>query len=448
MLFTLMAFLLALGILVVFHELGHYTAARLCGVKVLRFSFGFGPVLARWQSSPDKTEWVVSAVPLGGYVSMLEQSQPGLTDTERVHTFEHQTVWRRMLIVAAGPLANLLLAFLLYCMMYLHGIPAMRPLIDEPPANTPAAVAGLHAGDEIARVGQDATPAWDDLDWALLQHAGDTVPVILTLSNGETRRISMRNTRLDDEKQPLNIQLGLSPWQPPIPAVIEAVLPDSVAQQAGLRAGDVIDAVNGKHMDNWQQLAALVRLSPNTLLHLHILRNGQSLLINVTPARVDANGVMIGRIGAAPKVDERIQQRLATVEQYGIWQAMAHAWHRTGESIALNLKVIRQLVTGRASMSSVTGPVTIADYAGKTARMGWLAFASFLALVSVGLGVLNLLPVPILDGGHLLYHMVELVKGSPVSEQTIQLGQRVGMALLLTLMTFAFYNDITRLLGS
>ena len=445
---TLTAFLLALAILVVFHELGHYLAARWCGVRVLRFSFGFGPVLARWQARPESTEWVVSAVPLGGYVSMLEQSQPGLTENERQETFESRPVLQRMFVVAAGPLANLALAVLIYWLIYLHGAVVMRAVVNEPPAGTPAAMAGLHAGDRIVRAGDESTPGWDDLNWALMQAAGDREPMILTLANGETRRISLRNVRMEDESASVSTQLGLQPWEPQLPAEVGEVLPDSVAAQAGLQAGDLVMSLDGHPVVSWQSLASEVRASPGKTLHLVVRRQERQIALIVVPASILVDGKPVGRIGVAPHIDAHLTSSLFETEQYGAGPAFVAALHRTGESIRLNLHAIGSLISGRASLASVSGPLTIADYAGKTARMGVMAFASFLALISVGLGVLNLLPVPILDGGHLLYHMAELVRGTPVSERAVRLGQRVGMAVLLTLMAFAFYNDITRILGS
>ncbi len=445
---TLAAFLVALAILVVVHELGHYFAARWCGVRVLRFSFGFGPILASWQARPETTEWVVSAVPLGGYVSMLEQSQPGLTEAERQQTFESRPVLQRMFVVAAGPLANLGLAVLIYWLIYLHGVVVMRAVVNEPPTGTPAAMAGLHAGDRIVRAGRESTPGWDDLNWALMQAAGDREPMVLTLANGETRRISLQNVRMEDESASVSTQLGLQPWEPPLPAEVGEVLPDSVAGQAGLQAGDLVLSLDGQPVASWQSLASEVRASPGKTLHLVVRRQGQQIALSMVPASIQADGKTIGRIGVAPHIDAHLTSSLFETEQYDAGPAFLAALHRTGESIRLNLHAIGSLITGRASLASVSGPLTIADYAGKTARMGVMAFASFLALISVGLGVLNLLPVPILDGGHLLYHMAELVRGAPVSERAVRLGQRVGMAILLTLMAFAFYNDITRILGS
>ena len=448
MLTTLMAFLLALAILVVFHELGHYLAARWCGVKVLRFSFGFGPVLARWQAGPGTTEWVVSAIPMGGYVSMLEQGQPDLTETERMQTFESRPVLQRMFVVVAGPLANLLLAVLIYWLIYMHGAVVMRAVVNEPPAGTPAAVAGLHAGDRIMQAGSEPTPGWNDLNWALMEAAGNREPLVLTLADGETRRISLAQVKMDDESSSISEQLGLQPWEPVLPAEVGDVLPDSVAARAGLQTGDRIVSLDGQPVTSWQWLAERVRTSPDKPLHLVLQRNGQLRALTLVPASIVVDGKTIGRIGVMPHVDEHLTDSLFETEQYGAGAALLAALHRTGESIRLNLHAITSLVTGHASLSSVSGPLTIADYAGKTARMGITAFASFLALISVGLGVLNLLPVPILDGGHLLYHMAELVRGTPVSERAVKLGQRVGMAMLLTLMAFAFYNDITRILGS
>ncbi len=448
MLSTLIAFAVTLGVLIIFHELGHYVVARWVGVKVLRFSFGFGPVLISRHLGRDGTEWSLSAFPLGGYVKMLDEAEAPISSADLPRAFNRQTVWARMAIVAAGPVANLLLAVLLYWGMFMYGIPAVRPILAEPAPGTPAAMAGLHQGDQIARVAGETVHSWNQLNWALLRHTGESAPLPIQLTDGQTGQLSIRGVRIDDEHNPLTDQMGLHLFEPVIAPVIGQLLPDGVAVRDGLRLGDRIVRLNGQPVTDWQQLVLAVRGHPGVPLRFGIERDGKKIDLIVTPETMEQNGQQIGKVGAGALIDPHVMDELMTTEQYGVLPALGHALVKTGQTIGLNLSMMRQLVVGQASWHSLSGPLTIADYAGQSARMGAVAFCGFLAVISVGLGVLNLLPVPLLDGGHLMYYIAEIVRGTPLSPRTMELGQRLGMALLLTLMLFAFYNDITRLLGS
>ncbi|MDA8225153.1 MAG: RIP metalloprotease RseP [Betaproteobacteria bacterium] len=448
MLTTLLAFAVALGILVTFHELGHYAVARLTGVRVLRFSFGLGPVLWSWRSSPRGTEWTLSAIPLGGYVKMLDEDEAPVPEHERSASFNCKPVGVRMAIVAAGPLANLLLALLVYWGVLLHGVQMVRPLLDEPPAGSAAARAGLHAHDEIVRLAGEPVRGWDDLNWILLRHAGDTEPVRVRLADGSSEMLPVSGLKLDDAQHALTSQLGLKVFEPSIAPVIGTLIADGVAVRGGLRTGDRIRKVDGIAVTDWQQLVELVRARPGRPVEFAIDRQGRLLTVTLTPAAEREADRAVGKIGAGPEIDPELAAQLLTTVRYPLLPALQGALVRTWQGIVLNLDMLRDLVLGRASWHDLSGPLTIADYAGQSARLGGVAYANFLALISIGLGVLNLLPIPLLDGGHLMYHIAEFLRGEPVPQRVVELGQRLGLAALLTLMFFAFYNDITRLLGS
>lgn len=445
---SLLAFAVVLGVLVVVHELGHYGVARLCGVKVLRFSVGFGKPLVSWSVGPDRTEWAIAAFPLGGYVKMLDEAEGEVAPEEAHRAFNRQTVWRRMAIVVAGPAANFVLAIVLYWFFFMHGVTGMRSVIAEPPAGTAAAVAGLHSGDTIIAVGGDSVSTWQDLRWYLLRDTASDHEVALETGEGEKHRLDVRSLNPDDMEGDFIAKLGLIPFQPMLLPVIGELIPDGVASRAGLRSGDVVTAVNGEAVGRWDDLVRWVKTHPDQPLHLDILRKNQPLAIEVVPASVDEGGRRIGRIGAAPHVDRRQLESLLVEVSYPPHIALIRAVGKTWDMAAFSLEMLGRMAVGQVSWRNLSGPITIADYAGQSARLGWLAFLSFLALISVSLGVLNLLPVPLLDGGHLMYHIAELIKGSPVSEKAMAIGQQVGMAILLLLMVFAFYNDINRLIAS
>jgi regulator of sigma E protease len=444
---TILWFLVAIGILVVVHEFGHYLAARLAGVKVLRFSVGFGKPLLSRRVGRDQTEWTLAALPLGGYVKMLDEREGEVAPAEAHRSFNRATVWRRIGIVCAGPAANFLLAVVFYWALFLHGLPAMKPLIGEPPAGTPAAHAGLVAGDEIRRVNGNDTPSFQDLRLSLLRAgvAGDVLT--LELADGRSVRLdalSMQTANL--EQDPLR-PLGIVRYDPQIEPVIGEVLPDGAAARAGFRSGDRLIAVNGKTMTNWQEWVRLVRAHPAQALRIEYQRQGQRGELTVVPDAVDEAGQRVGKIGAAPEVDESVMAMLMTEVRYGpadaLWQGAVKTWDMS----LFTLEMMGRMVLGQVSWKNLSGPLTIADYAGQSATLGWISFVGFLALVSVSLGVLNLLPIPLLDGGHLMYYVAEVLTGHPVSERTMEIGSRIGMALLLLLMSFALFNDLQRLIG-
>jgi regulator of sigma E protease len=446
-LYTVLWFLVAIGILVVVHEFGHYLAARLAGVKVLRFSVGFGkPVLSR-RFGRDQTEWVLSALPLGGYVKMLDEREGDVPAAEAHRSFNRATVWRRIGIVSAGPIANFLLAIVFYWALFLHGLPAMKPMIGEPPANTPAALAGLVAGDEIRRVNGKDTPSFQDLRLNLLRAgvAGDALT--LELADGRSVRLDAAPMQTENLEHDILRPLGIVRFDPVLDPVIGTVLPDGAAARAGFQPGDRLIAANGNAVTSWQDWVQLVRQHPATPLRIEYERQGQRGELTVVPEAVDEAGQRIGKIGAGPQIDETVLATLMTEVRYGPIDALWHGAVKTWDMSVFTLEMMGRMVLGQVSWKNLSGPLTIADYAGQSAALGWISFVGFLALVSVSLGVLNLLPIPLLDGGHLMYYVAEVFTGRPVSERTMEIGSRIGMILLLLLMSFALFNDLQRLIG-
>ncbi|MDA8327373.1 MAG: RIP metalloprotease RseP [Betaproteobacteria bacterium] len=448
MLSTALAFVLTLGILITFHEMGHYLVARAAGVKVLRFSLGFGPVLWSRRFGKDQTEWSISLLPLGGYVKMLDESETGLVLEDGERAFNRKSVWVKMAIVSAGPLANLLLAVLLYWFMFFHGVPAVKPILAEPPPGSAAAIAGLHEHDEIGRIAGDSVRSWDDVNWVLLRHADKQTLLNVRLTDGRSTQISSAGIRLGNTQQGLPEQLGLLRYDPAIQPIIGEIVPDSIAARAGLRVGDRILALDGKSVTRWQDVVSAVRLHAGKELVVHVERAGRVFDVLLVPGVSNEAGVQVGRIGAGPQISAQMLDDLITTVRYpwpaALWQALT----KCGQTIDLNLVMMGQMLTGHVSWHNLSGPLTIADYAGQSARMGMISFVSFLAVISISLGVLNLLPIPLLDGGYLMYYIIEVVSGSPVPQRVVELTQRVGIMVLLTVMFLAFYNDISRLSGS
>ncbi|MEO1765688.1 RIP metalloprotease RseP [Thiobacter aerophilum] len=441
-LITPIAFLVTLGVLIVVHEFGHYLAARACGVRVLRFSVGFGRPLWARRFFPDGTEWVIAAFPIGGYVKMLDEHEGPVSPEALPQAFNRQPVWRRMVIVAAGPLANFLLALLIYWGLFLHGMPGLRPVIDAPAPGTPAAVAGLTKGDTLEVIAGEPVAVWDDVHWTLLSRLGRASQLEVWVRKADGRRaVYVLRIAADDgadQGRAFLTRLGLAPARFLQPRIGE-VLPDSPAAAAGLQTGDWVVAVNGEPVDSWQALVEKIRRHPGQALTLRVLREGRNVEIVVTPRAETVQDERIGRIGASAYA--------FTTVRHGVLGALVAGARKTWDGAVLSVQLLWKMLWGEVSWRNLSGPVAIADYAGQTAQMGWLPWLLFLALLSVSLGVLNLLPVPVLDGGHLLYHVGEIITGRPPSEKILMLGQRIGMALLFTLMLFALYNDINRLLG-
>ncbi len=451
LLVTVVAFVVALGVLIVIHEYGHFIVARLCGVKVLRFSVGFGKPLWVRPAGRDRTEWVIAALPLGGYVKMLDEREGPVSEEELPRSFGRQSVWRRIAIVAAGPAANFALAVILYWLLFVNGVQEAKPIVAAPDAGTVAAASGLQRGETVLKINGEPVQSWQEVRWRLVRTAVERDVARLEVID-ERRNISFRTLDLSGfdmqglEGDPL-ARIGLRLYRPAVRPVIGRVVPGGVAERAGLRAGDEILTIERNPVRDWEQFVLAVRAHPGAPMLLGLRRGGQDVVIELAPEPVESRGARIGRIGAAPKIDPRDQRDLLITVRYDPLTSARLAFARTWDTAAFSLRMLGKMVVGEISWKNLSGPVTIADYAGQSAQLGASAYLSFLALISISLGVLNLLPIPLLDGGHLMYYMVEILKGSPVSERVMELGQRVGLTVLLFLMAFAFYNDINRLLS-
>ena len=448
---TIGAFVLALGILIVFHEYGHYFVARLLGVKVLRFSVGFGKPLWSRTMGRDGTEFVLAAFPFGGYVKMLDEREGDVDEAELHRSFNRQSVWRRIAIVSAGPIANFVLAVLFYWILFVSGVPGLTPVLGEPPEHTPAAQSHLMSGDLVKRVGDTPIATWQELRWELLDHAVRREIVSLELRDERdtirVEKLDLSGVGPDDLDADLLQEIGIVRFRAEIAPVIGELSDRGPAQRDGLQSDDHIVAIDGKLVSQWEQVVAAVRSAPGRAVDFEVERDGARLIVTVQTDTISEGTTKIGRIGAGPAFDQSQMERLITQVRYPPGEALYRATEKMGEISLFTLRMLWRMVVGDISLKNLSGPITIADYAGQSAKVGWIAYLNFLALISISLGVLNLLPVPVLDGGHLMFYLVEIVKGSPVSERALDIGQRIGLALLFTLMAFAIYNDITRLLG-
>jgi regulator of sigma E protease len=446
LLFTIGAFLLALGPLIIFHELGHYFVARLCGVKVLRFSVGMGKVVWSRKVGPDQTEWAVSMLPLGGYVKMLDSRDPDVkpADDELHREFTRKNVWKRIAIVAAGPLANFILAIVLMAALYVHGVEEPAARLRAAPDTSAVYQAGLRGGDRITAVNGTPVVSMGELRWEIVRAAVDKKEVRLDVTGpaGGTysalipaATVSALNVDSD-----VLAALGMQLWRPQ--GRIDQVIPGGAAAKAGLLAGDVVTAIDGAPLADGIALIDAVRAAPGRTLQLAVQRGGRALAIQVTPDTVDVKGGKAqGKIAAM--IAQAPEMVLVSSDPFA---AIGKGAQRTWETATMTLRMIGKMVTGQASLKNVTGPITIADVAGQTAKIGLVEYLQFIAFVSISLGVMNLLPIPVLDGGHLLYYSLEVLTGRPLPERVLDIAQRAGVGLLFMLMALAVFNDVTRLL--
>jgi len=450
LLHTVLSFVVALGLLIIVHEFGHYLVARWCGVKVLRFSVGFGRALLARRFGPDRTEWVLAAVPLGGYVKMVDEREGEVAATDLPRAFNRQSVWRRFAIVVAGPIANFLLAIVLYWWLFMAGVQEAKPILAAPEPGTAAAQAGLRAEDTIRSINGEAVASWQDVRWQLLQLALDRKPARIEIQDArgaiDWRTLDLSRVATGEIEGDLLAKLGMRLYRPALAPVIGSVIAGGVAARAGLAAGDRVVAAGGAPIGSWEALVAKVRGSAGRALVLEVERAGTVRRVELVPESVGQGAETIGRIGAAPRIDRQALEAYYFEVRSGPAEALAKAAARTWEMSAFSLRMLGKMIIGEVSWRNLSGPVTIADYAGQSASLGLAPYLAFLALISISLGVLNLLPIPLLDGGHLMYYTIEVLKGSPVSERAMEIGQRAGLAVLLFLMAFAFYNDINRLL--
>jgi regulator of sigma E protease len=447
---TLLALLAALSLLIAVHELGHFLVARWSGVKVLRFSIGFGKPLWQRRFGADNTEFTLATIPLGGYVKMLDEREGNVTEDELPRAFNRQTLAKRSAIVVAGPVFNFIFAIAAYWLMFVIGVQGIKPLINEVEPNTIAYEAGLRGGEEIIAVNGETTPTWQSAMEAIIPLALLQQPVQLTVFDGGLSVERKLNTEtLSGMQKPAEMveQLGLRVFRISIAPVIDKVLDDSSAQSAGLRSGDEIRFIGEQPVDDWSSLVEVVSANPGKPLNMVVLRDGGEMNIEVRPRAQKIGGKTVGRIGVSPRIDEAKLRALRTELRHSPVDAIGIALIKTWDMSTLTLRMMGEMVMGRASVENISGPIGIAQFAKRSAVAGVSQFLAFLALISLSLGVLNLLPVPVLDGGHLMFYFVELIKGSPVSEHTEMLGQRVGLVLIVSLMALAIYNDLVRLVG-
>ena len=460
---TIAAFIVTIGIIVTIHEFGHFIVARWCGVRVLRFSIGFGKALITKKWGKDQTEFALAAIPLGGFVKMLDEremkaeaeenpnvQQTIYSATELNRAFNRQSVLKRIAIVLAGPAANLLLAILLYWVLLLQGETGLRPLIGEVKEASLAAKASFIKGEEIQSIAGQAINTWQDARLALLEASFNSETVSIdTITNNELHQhtLSFDGISNDAEIDILD-KLGLQAYMPDVPAVIGQILPNSAAEKAGLKENDQILSINNVTLTHWDELVTQVKASPNKTLQLEVKRQQQVLKIAVTPEQIKENNLSTGKIGAGAKVNQAAMDKLLIQQHYSIATSFKKAVAKTWETSALSLKLMWYMVSGKISWKGISGPVTIAKYAGESASFGLKTFIGFIAFISISIGVLNLLPIPVLDGGHFMYYIAEILKGSPVSEQVMLAGQKIGFGLLGLLMTLAIFNDINRLFAS
>ena len=449
---SLLAFVVAIGLLVAIHEYGHYIVARVLGVKVLRYSIGFGRVLWSRRSGPDQTEYCLSAIPLGGYVKLLDERDCAVTFAERGRAFNRQSAVARIAILSAGPAFNLLFAILAYAIMFVSGVPGMKPVVGSVEADSMAAVAGLREGDTIVAVGDRRVFTWEGATLAMLDGmlADGAIRLEVDDGSGNERPVELRTAGRESElTEPgqLFARLGLEPWSPVLEPVIGELTPGGAAEAAGLQPGDRILLADGKPIATWVDWVNVVRARPGERLDVTLRRGERELRLAVEVASEPSAEGRIGRIGAAVRPPADVLAAMRAEERYGPAEALVRATAKTWEMSALTLRMIWRMVVGDVSPKNISGPINIAQYAGVSATIGASAFLSFLAIVSISLGVLNLLPVPMLDGGQIVYTLAESLKGGPLSERAQLIGQQIGIGFLLVLMSFAFYNDLARLLG-
>lgn len=447
-LWNLVFFLIALGILIAIHEFGHFWVARRCGVKVERFSIGFGKSI--WSRvGKDGTEYTLAMIPLGGYVKMLDERVDDVPDSLKDQAFNNQPLWQRSAIVAAGPLANFLFAFVVYWFVMMLGTPTLKPIIGEVTPNSIAAEAGITPEMELTSVSGIRTLDWEAVNLQFISHIGEdemtlTVKPDANANYTVEKILDLSSWKFDPDTQSALATLGMTPYRPQPTTTLALVVEGGAAQAAGFKIGDKIQAIDGKSIETWQQVVEDVRLHPSSPLTVEIQRNGMEQQLILTPNGRDENGQQVGYAGFASQSSTWPEGYQFTL-QYGPLAAIPAALDKTWQVVTLTVNIIKKLFTGDVSVKNLSGPISIAKGAGMTADFGLVYFLGFLALISVNLGIMNLFPLPVLDGGHLLFFGIEAVTRRPVSEKVLEIGYRFGTAILLLLMVVALFNDFTRL---
>ena len=441
------AFVVALGLLVAVHEFGHFWVARRCGVKVERFSIGFGKAIWR-RLGKDGTEYVLALIPLGGYVKMLDGRVDELKPGDEQYAFNHKSVWARMAIVAAGPMANFVFALFALWLMFMIGVPAVKPVIGEVRPASIVAEAGILPGMEIVGVGDEQTGDWESVTYALLSHLGDQ-SVTLKVKAPQTsyatdKNLSLESWKFDPDRESPIGSLGIVPLGGKVLPVVSAVVAKSASEKAGLQVGDRIKRVGEQEITEWAQFVELVQHAPGAPLQVVVERNNRDLDVTLTPDTRKVQGKLVGFVGLSPQLVP-LPDEYRILLQYGPLQALWQGAQKTWSLITLTFDMIGKLVAGIVSLDNLSGPISIAKGAGSSADFGLVYFLSFLALISVNLGIINLFPLPVLDGGHLVYFLIEAVTGKPVSERIQEVGFRIGAAILMLLMGIALFNDFARL---
>ncbi len=444
-------FIIALGVLITVHEFGHFWVARKVGVKVIRFSVGFGKPIFSWRRPNDDTEYVIAMLPLGGYVQMLDEREGDVAPADLERTFNRKSLAQRTAIVAAGPIFNFILAIAIYWLILVIGVSGVKPIVGEVNEGSIAAAGGFQRGDVITRVGDTETVTWGTAGMALLDHSLDAEVVkVEVLQDGvvsRVRELDFSTPGLALERKELLDSIGINIMRPKIPALIDKVTSGGAADKAGILSGDLLLAVDGELIEDWAGWVQKVRANPEVTFKVELEREGRLMMIDLRPARISTKEGEIGRIGATVAYPEALFAEFNAVERYSFFAAFSAAVVKTWDMSLLTLRMLGNMVVGNVSIENLSGPISIAQYAGSSAGIGFVAFAGFLAIISISLGVLNLLPIPMLDGGHLFYYLIEWIKGSEVSEEVQAIGQRVGIGLLALVMFIAFYNDIERLVG-
>ncbi len=449
LLHTLFYFAIAIGVLVSIHEFGHFWVARKVGVKVLRFSIGFGKVLWSYQKNPNTTEYVLSAIPLGGYVKMVDEREGEVSDADLPYAFNRKSVWARIAIVAAGPLFNLILAIALFWSVLVIGETGIKPILGSVAPSTLVSAAGFAEGDQILSVNGKLTPTWtaamSSIFAAALEGEESIKVAVKTIDDQESVRLLTVAASDAQKPEVLYERLGFKPWTPKLKPIVGKVLPDSSALASGLQAGDLIISADGAIMEDWLQWVDTVKINPNVAIKLIIERDGVQLPIIITPKEVITEQKKVGKIGASVMVPDALIKSVSVEYALSPMEAIPVALEMTWSYATTTLKMMGRMFVGSASVENLSGPISIAQYAGQSATMGLVHFIKFMGLVSVSLGVLNLLPVPVLDGGYLLFFALEAVRGRPVSEKVQAFFQKIGMTMLLSLMTLAMFLDVQRL---
>ena len=447
-LFTIISFIVAISILVAIHEYGHFIVAKKLGVKILRFSIGFGKPLWLKRFGKDQTEFVIATWPLGGYVKMLDKRETDIDIDEAHREFTSQSVWKRIAIVFAGPAFNFIFAIFAYWLMFVVGVSGLKPVIGNIDEQGLAKQAGLESGYEIVSVNNNKTPIWDVAVKNIIPAIVDRSQAVLEVKDkqGNTvkRTLDFSQTSGEIKVEEIFKQMGFKPWRPVIKPIVGMVVENSPAENAGFKVNDTIVAINNVKTSDWLEVIELVSNKPAEILQVVVLRDGKQKKLQVIPEEIKRNGKTVGRVGLGHKTGSSYPKDMRVTHGYSIFESIPRSLSRTWDFSVLTLKMMGKIFTGEVSIKNLSGPVSIARYAGYSASAGLARFLDFLAIVSISLGILNLLPIPILDGGHLTYYLIELVRGKPVSDETQEFASRIGMVLLFALMSVALYNDILR----